>query len=204
MGWYSFRPKQPWNKWKKETGSWGQQDTAHNIQEVTAEEIEAAEQKNAAEKESQLASQEEPDDGEYLQALCDSAKDAAKSDPNPPRSAAELVTSGNLKPWWNMSWREIVPLFPETAGYQAILKEAGQGTPPLVISRLSTVLAAFRYFNRPFKGDSALASQVGPDLLCFEVPGQQIIVLACRIPFPEYEANDSCTLLCLMVLHSRR
>ena len=38
-----------------------------------------------------------------------------------------------------------------------------------------------------------MANQVGPELLRFEVPGQQIIVLACRIPFPEYEANESCT-----------
>ena len=114
-------------------------------------------------------------------------------DPNRPRSAAELVTSGNLKPWWNMSWREITPYFPETAGYQAFLKEAGQETPPLVINRLSTVLAAFRYFQRPLEGDSPMANQVGPELLRFEVPGQQIIVLACRIPFPEYEANESCT-----------
>ena len=193
-GWYSsFRPKQPWNKWKKESGSWGQQDTSHNIQEATPEEIKAAEQKKAAEKDSQVASQEEPDDGEYLQALWDSAKETAKSDPNRPRSAAELVTSGNLKPWWNMSWREITLYFPETAGYQAFLKEAGQETPPLVISRLSTVLAAFRYFQRPLEGDGPMANQVGPELLRFEVPGQQIIVLACRIPFPEYEANESCT-----------
>ena len=53
-----------------------------------------------------------------------------------------------------MSWREITPYFPETAGYQAFLKEAGQETPPLVINRLSTVLAAFRYFQRPLEGDS--------------------------------------------------
>ena len=52
-GWYSsFRPKQPWNKWKKESGSWGQQDTSHNIQEATPEWIKAAEQKKAAEKDS--------------------------------------------------------------------------------------------------------------------------------------------------------
>ena len=96
-GWYSFKPKQPWNKWKKETGSWGQQDTSHNVQLPSK---------------SHLTSQEEPDDGEYLQALWDSAKDTAKNDPGRPRSAAELVTAGLLKPWWNMSWREIVPLFP--------------------------------------------------------------------------------------------
>ena len=107
-----------------------------------------------------MASQEEPDDGEYLQGFWDSAKETAKSDPNRPRSAAELVTSGNLKPWWNMSWREITPYFPETAGYQAFLKEAGQETPPLVINRLSTVLAAFRYFQRPLEGDSPMANQV--------------------------------------------
>ena len=161
----------------------GQQDTSHNIQEATPEEIKAAEQKKAAEKDSHVASQEEPDDGEYLQALWDSAKETAKSDPNRPRSAAELVTSGNLKPWWNMSWREVTPYFPETAGYQAFLKEAGQETPPLVINRLSTVLAAFRHFQRPLEGDSPMAHQVGPELLRFEVPGQQIIVLACRISF---------------------
>ena len=146
-GWYSsFRPKQPWNKWKKESGSWGQQDTSHNIQEATPEEIKAAEQNKAAEKDSHVASQEEPDDGEYLQALS-----------------------------------------------EAFLKEAGQETPPLVINRLSTVLAAFRHFQRPLEGDSPMANQVGPELLRFEVPTQQIIVLACRIPFPEYEANESCT-----------
>ena len=156
-GWYSFKPKQPWNKWKKETGSWGRQETAHNIQEATAEKIKAAEEKKAAEKESHLALEEEPEDGEYLQALWDSAKDTAKNDPGRPRLAAELVTAGLLKPWWNMGWREIVPHFPETAAYQAFLQESGQGTPPLVINRLSTVLAAFKYFNRPLEGDSPLA-----------------------------------------------
>ena len=140
-GWYNpFRQKQPWNKWKKDSG-----------------------------------------------------KETAKSDPNRPRSAAELVASGTLKPWWNMSWSEITTYFPDTAGYQAFLKEAGQDTPSLVINRLSTVLAAFRHFQRPLEGDSPLANQVGPELLRFEVPGQQVIVLACRIPFPEYETNESCT-----------
>ena len=148
--------------------------------------------KKAAEKEGKAASQE-PDDGEYLQALWDSAKETAKSDPNRPRSAAELVASGTLKPWWNMSWSEITTYFPDTASYQAFLKEAGQDTPSLVINRLSTVLAAFRHFQRPLEGDSPLANQVGPELLRFEVPGQQVIVLACRIPFPEYETNESCT-----------
>ena len=92
-----------------------------------------------------------------------------------------------------MSWSEITTYFPDTAGNQAFLKEAGQDTPSLVITRLSTVLAAFRHFQRPLEGDSPLANQVGSELLRFEVPGQQVIVLACRIPFPEYETNESCT-----------
>ena len=134
-GWRNpFRQKQPWNKWKKDPGSWGQQDSYHNIREATPEEIQAAERKKAAEKEGKAASQEEPDDGEYLQALWDSAKETAKSDLNRPRSAAELVASGTLKPWWNMSWSEITTYFPDTAAYQAFLKEAGQDTPSLVIS----------------------------------------------------------------------
>ena len=68
-------------------------------------EIKAAEQKKAAEKEGKADPQEDPDDGEYLRALWDSAKETAKSDPNRPRWAAELVASGDLRPWWTMSWR---------------------------------------------------------------------------------------------------
>ena len=35
-GWRTpFRQKQPWNTWRKDSGSWGQQDSYHNIKEAT-------------------------------------------------------------------------------------------------------------------------------------------------------------------------
>ena len=190
-GWSSYRPKQQWNKWKKETSSWGQQDTSHDIKEATPEEIETAKLRKASEEKGQEA-HDVPDDGDYLNALWASAKESARTDECRPKSATELVAAGLLQPWWNMTWKEIVPHFPNTGEYKAFLQEAGQGTPDLVADRLATVLAAFRHFKRPLEGDSPLSGRVGPELLRFEVPGQQIIVLSCRIPFPEYEANEAC------------
>ena len=127
------------------------------------------------------------DDGDYLRALWQSARDEAQADPNRPPSAAELVKKGTLQ-----SWGDIRVKFPDVGEYESFLLEAAPGTPKPVVGRLATVLAAFKHFDRPLEGESPVAGRVGPELISFDLPGQNVLAMMCTLKFPEYVEDESC------------
>ena len=90
-----------WNKYKREDSQSSKpgDDSWRNIKEASPEEVRAAEERRAQAKEAEV-----DDDGDYLRALWQSARDEAQADPNRPPSAAELVKKGTLQPLWTMSW----------------------------------------------------------------------------------------------------
>ena len=130
-----------WNKYKREDSQSSKpgDDSWRNIKEASREEVRAAEERRAQAKEAEV-----DDDGDYLRALWQSARDEAQADPNRPPSAAELVKKGTLQPWWTMSWGDIRVKFPDVGEYESFLLEAAPGTPKPVVGRLATVLAALR------------------------------------------------------------
>ena len=164
-----------WNKYKREDSQSSKpgDDSWRNIKEASREEVRAAEERRAQAKEAEV-----DDDGDYLRALWQSARDEAQADPNRPPSAAELVKKGTLQ-----SWGDIRVKFPDVGEYESFLLEVG---------RLATVLAAFKHFDRPLEGESPVAGRVGPELISFDLPGQNVLAMMCTLKFPEYVEDESC------------
>ena len=185
------RQTKPWNKYYGKD-AWGAgQKNRYDVKEATPAEITAANKRKSegnsdvqgAEKTDPAA---DPDDEEYLRTLWTSAKEAAHGDPNRPKSAAELVTAGELRPWWTYSWKQISEMFPQTSDYKECLQSACGDIPPLVVNRLATLLAAFRHYQRPLEGTSPLSEHFGPEVVRFDIPGQHVVAATCHLPFPEY------------------
>ena len=82
--------------------------------------------------------------------------------------------------------------FPDIGEYESFLLEAAPGTPKPVVGRLATVLAAFKHFGRPLEGESPVAGRVGPELISFDLPGQNVLAMMCTLKFPEYVEDESC------------
>ena len=85
--------------------------------------------------------------------------------------------------------------FPDVGEYESFLLEAAPGTPKPVVGRLATVFggfAAFKHFDRPLEGESPVAGRVGPELISFDLPGQNVLAMMCKLKFPEYEEDESC------------
>ncbi|CAE7369217.1 unnamed protein product [Symbiodinium sp. CCMP2592] len=169
---------QRWNKWHRSSqgsneprgsghqSSWTDPDH-HNIQEATPSEVAAAD----ARKSTKEADKDEADDEEsYL---------------------AALWKSGKLQWWWKMPWKTIAEKFPDTHGYKEFLEGLEGPIPTSVISRVVTVLAAFRSYGRPLEGDNPVAGVVGPDAHIFRVPGQRILILSCELRGPSYIRNPN-------------
>ncbi|CAE7837218.1 pol [Symbiodinium sp. CCMP2592] len=187
-----------WNQWHRssqgsgETRGSGRQsswtDPDHrNIQEATPSEVAAADARRAAKE----ADQDEADDeASYLAALWKSAEDEARADPTRPLSARELAEQGKLQ-WWKMPWKAVVEKFPDTAAYKEFLEGLEGPIPASVISRVATVLAAFRAYGRPLEGENPVAGVVGPDAHIFRVPGQRILILSCELRGPSYIRNPN-------------
>ena len=105
-GWHS-QPRQtkPWNKCYGKD-AWGAGQTDHyDVKEATPAEITAANKRKSEGKSDVQGAEKtdpaaDPDDEEYLRTLWTSAKEAAHGDPSRPKSAAELVAAGELRPWW--------------------------------------------------------------------------------------------------------
>ncbi|CAE7272750.1 unnamed protein product, partial [Symbiodinium sp. CCMP2592] len=190
---------QRWNKWHRSSqgsneprgsghqSSWTDPDH-HNIQEATPSEVAAAD----ARKSTKEADKDEADDEEsYLAALWKSAQDEARADPTRPLSARELAEQGKLQWWWKMPWKTIAEKFPDTHGYKEFLEGLEGPIPTSVISRVVTVLAAFRSYGRSLEGDNPVAGVVGPDAHIFRVPGQRILILSCELRGPSYIRNPN-------------
>ncbi|CAE7798036.1 unnamed protein product [Symbiodinium sp. CCMP2592] len=190
---------QRWNKWHRSSqgsneprgsghqSSWTDPDH-HNIQEATPSEVAAADARKSAKE----ADKDEADDEEsYLAALWKSAQDEARADPTRPLSARELAEQGKLQWWWKMPWKTIAEKFPDTHGYKEFLEGLEGPIPTSVISRVVTVLAAFRSYGRPLEGDNPVAGVVGPDAHIFRVPGQRILILSCELRGPSYIRNPN-------------
>ena len=185
------RQTKPWNKYYgKDAWGAGQTDR-YDVKEATPAEITAA-NKRKSEGKSDVQGAEttdpaaDPGDEEYLRTLWTSAKEAAHGDPSRPKSAAELVTAGELRPWWTYSWKQISEMFPQTSDYKECLQSACGDIPPLVVNRLATLLAAFRHYQRPLEGNSPLSERFGPEVVRFDIPGQHVVAATCHMPFPEY------------------
>ena len=157
------RQTKPWNKYYgKDAWGAGQTDR-YDVKEATPAEITAANKRKSEGKSDVQGAEKtdpaaDPDDEEYLRTLWTSAKEAAHGDPSRPKSAAELVTAGELRPWWTYSWKQISEMFPQTSDYKECLQSACGDIPPLVVNRLATLLAAFRHYQRPFEGTSPLSN----------------------------------------------
>ncbi|CAE7264827.1 unnamed protein product [Symbiodinium sp. CCMP2592] len=188
-----------WNQWHRSSqgsneprgsghqSSWTDPDH-HNIAEATPSEVAAADARRAAKE----ADKDEADDEEsYLAALWKSAQDEARADPTRPLSARELAEQGKLQWWWKMPWKTIAEKFPDTHAYKEFLEGLEGPIPTSVISRVVTVLAAFRAYGRPLEGDNPVAGVVGPDAHIFRVPGQRILILSCELRGPSYIRNPN-------------
>ncbi|CAE7763100.1 unnamed protein product [Symbiodinium sp. CCMP2592] len=188
-----------WNQWHRssqgsgeprESGrrsSWTDPDH-HNIQEATPSEVAAADARKAAK---EVDQDEADDEASYLAALWKSAEDQARADPTRPLSARELAEQGKLQWWWKMPWKAIAEKFPDTAAYKEFLEGLEGPIPASVISRVATVLAAFRAYGRPLEGENPVAGVVGPDAHIFRVPGQRILILSCELRGPSYIRNPN-------------
>ncbi|CAE7257706.1 unnamed protein product [Symbiodinium sp. CCMP2592] len=188
-----------WNQWHRSSqgsndprgsgqqSSWTDPDH-HNIAEATPSEVAAADARRAAKE----AEKDEADDEEsYMAALWKSAQDEARADPTRPLSARELAEQGKLQWWWKMPWKTIAEKLPDTHGYKEFLEGMEGPIPASVISRVVTVLAAFRHYGRPLEGDNPVAGVVGPDGHIFRVPGQRILILSCELRGPSYIRNSN-------------
>ena len=96
------------------------------------------------------------EDEEYLDSLWESARRSAWQDPSRPLSARELVQQGSLEAWWKCSWQAISDRLPDAEGYKSFLDQLQVEVPPIVASRLATVMAAFKHYDRPLEGESPL------------------------------------------------
>ena len=185
------RQTKPWNKYYgKDAWGAGQTDR-YDVKEATPAEITAANKRKSEGKSDVQGAEKtdpaaDPGDEEYLRTLWTSAKEAAHGDPSRPKSAAELVTAGELRPWWTYSWKQISEMFPQTSDYKECLQSACGDIPPLVVNRLATLLAAFRHYQRPLEGSSPLSERFGPEVVRFDIPGQHVVAATCHMPFPEY------------------
>ncbi|CAE7225469.1 unnamed protein product [Symbiodinium sp. CCMP2592] len=156
--------------------------------EATPSEVATADARRAAKE----ADQDEADDEtSYLASLWKSAEDEARADPTRPLSARELAEQGKLQWWWKMPWKAVVEKFPDTAAYKEFLEGLEGPIPASVISRVATVLAAFRAYGRPLEGENPVAGVVGPDAHIFRVPGQRILILSCELRGPSYIRNPN-------------
>ena len=195
-GWHS-QPRQtkPWNKYYGKH-AWGAGQTdRYDVKEATPAEITAANKRKSEGKSDVQGAEKtdpaaDPDDEEYLRTLWTSAKEAAHGDPSRPKSAAELVAAGELRPWWTYSWKQVSEMFPQTSDYKECLQSACGDIPPLVVNRLATLLAAFRHYQRPLEGTSPLSERFGPEVVRFDIPGQHVVAATCHMPFPEYQASS--------------
>ncbi|CAE7552921.1 unnamed protein product [Symbiodinium sp. CCMP2592] len=188
-----------WNQWHRSSqgsgeprgsgrqSSWTDPDH-HNIQEATPSEVAAADARRAAK---EVDQDEADDEASYLAALWKSAEDQARADPTRPLSARELAEQGKLQWWWKMPWKAIAEKFPDTAAYKEFLEGLEGPIPASVISRVATVLAAFRAYGRPLEGENPVAGVVGPDAHIFRVPGQRILILSCELRGPSYIRNPN-------------
>ena len=194
--WHS-QPRQtkPWNKYYgKDAWGAGQTDR-YDVKEATPAEITAANKRKSEGKSDVQGAEKtdpaaDPDDEEYLRTLWTSAKEAAHGDPSRPKSAAELVAAGELRPWWTYSWKQVSEMFPQTSDYKECLQSACGDIPPLVVNRLATLLAAFRHYQRPLEGTSPLSERFGPEVVRFDIPGQHVVAATCHMPFPEYQESS--------------
>ncbi|CAE7250272.1 unnamed protein product [Symbiodinium sp. CCMP2592] len=155
---------------------------------VGLSEVAAADARRAAK---EVDQDEADDEASYLAALWKSAQDEARADPTRPLSARELAEQGKLQWWWKMPWKAVVEKFPDTDAYKEFLEGLEGPIPASVISRLATVLAAFRSYGRPLEGDNPVAGVVGPDAHVFRVPGQRILILSCELRGPSYVRNPN-------------
>eukprot|EP00439_Symbiodinium_sp_Y106_P004389 s12514_g1.t1 len=93
----------------------------------------------------------DPEDEEYLRTLWASAKEAAHGDPSRPFSRRlehrRPLDAGTT----TYSWKQVSEMFPQTSDYKECLQSASSDIPPLVVSRLATLLAAFRHYERPLE-----------------------------------------------------
>ena len=187
--------RKPWNKWQNE--AWkknkpeedrGRPAASYNVKEATPEEIRAAAaRKSAAEKaetDEITLEDEDADDGEYLKALWESANTAAWAATDRPLSARELVEKGQLEPWWKYPWYKIAAKFSEASECKSLM--AHLSVPDAVAGRMATIMAAFRHYGRPLEGDGDLAQKVGPEMLTFDVPGQNVLFVGCNIKGPSF------------------
>eukprot|EP00439_Symbiodinium_sp_Y106_P004537 s11383_g1.t1 len=128
----------PWNKYYGKD-AWGAGQTDRDdVKEATPAEITAANKRKSEGKSDVQGAEKtdpaaDPDDEEYLRTLWTSAKEAAHGDPSRPKSAAELVAAGELRPWWTYSWKQVSEMFPQTSDYKECLQSACGDIPPLVV-----------------------------------------------------------------------
>ncbi|CAE7668743.1 ANKRD50 [Symbiodinium sp. CCMP2592] len=93
--------------------------------------------------------------------------------------------------WKSAEDQAIAEKFPDTAAYKEFLEGLEGPIPASVISRVATVLAAFRAYGRPLEGENPVAGVVGPDAHIFRVPGQRILILSCELRGPSYIRNPN-------------